>query len=116
MKVRVEIQAGSNGYGMVDTYEAQSVLFTRTQEKFFKNALSADGIKLIDPQLCEVPALIVLLDSGEYKVQPLVIDDGTVKVFHVEQPQKEFSEIHPKHTLVAAVIGIMFGIALAVLF
>ncbi|MFA6039878.1 MAG: hypothetical protein WC733_00060 [Methylophilus sp.] len=70
MRVKVEVTA--NGSGMTGVYEGESVLFVQSSEK-------------INGSYVQAPALIVLLDTGEFKVQPLIIEGGHVKVFDVNK-------------------------------
>lgn len=98
MRVRVEIMVSKDGNGRVENYEAQSILFTQTLEKFILNTepdntggllimTLADGLRELESCYKQVPALIVLLDTGEYRVQPLVIDGGEVRVFDVKEQE-----------------------------
>jgi hypothetical protein len=101
MRVRIEVNTRNatdkEGEFIIEqtNFEAQSILFTQTQEKF-KTTIDgegegglhimtlADGLRELESYYKQVPALIVLLDTGEYRVQPLVIDNGEVRVFDVE--------------------------------
>lgn len=82
MKVKIEVCTE----GVVNSYEAESVLFTQTVEYFH----IVDGVKsYTEPH--QVPALIVMLDDGEYKAQPLKIDNGTVKVRAIKENPIEYN-------------------------
>ena len=83
MRVRVETKLNDNDSGRAlsgGEYEAESVFFTNMPEIYPKD-LNA----VLMPETRQVPALIVKLNTGQFKVQPLVIHNGTVSVFHVEQ-------------------------------